>query len=60
MAGPLEYVRPVLFDEAVDQHHRLYVSTVLGRSPDDILKDRLGDQRGGSEWEPKKNLLEGD
>jgi hypothetical protein len=24
------------------------------------LKDRLGDQRGGSEWEPIKNLLEGD
>jgi hypothetical protein len=25
-----------------------------------LLKDRLGDQRGGSEWEPIKNLLEGD
>jgi hypothetical protein len=24
------------------------------------LKDRLGDQRGGSEWEPIKILLEGD
>jgi hypothetical protein len=24
------------------------------------MKDRLGDQRGGSEWEPIKNLLEGD
>jgi hypothetical protein len=24
------------------------------------LKDRLGDQRGGSEWEPIKVLLEGD
>jgi hypothetical protein len=25
-----------------------------------FLKDRLGDQRGGSEWEPIKILLEGD
>jgi hypothetical protein len=25
-----------------------------------LLKDRLGDQRGGSEWEPIKILLEGD
>jgi hypothetical protein len=25
-----------------------------------VLKDRYGDQRGGSEWEPTKNLLEGD
>jgi hypothetical protein len=24
------------------------------------LKDRIGDQRGGSEWEPIKILLEGD
>jgi hypothetical protein len=24
------------------------------------LKDRLGDQRGGSEWEPIRILLEGD
>jgi hypothetical protein len=24
------------------------------------VKDRLGDQRGGSEWEPIKILLEGD
>jgi hypothetical protein len=27
---------------------------------DHLLKDRLGDQRGGSEWEPIKILLEGD
>jgi hypothetical protein len=26
----------------------------------DLVKDRLGDQRGGSEWEPIKILLEGD
>jgi hypothetical protein len=26
----------------------------------EILKDRLGDQRGGSEWELIKILLEGD
>jgi hypothetical protein len=26
----------------------------------EALKDRLGDQRGGSEWEPIKILLEGD
>jgi hypothetical protein len=25
-----------------------------------FMKDRLGDQRGGSEWEPIKILLEGD
>jgi hypothetical protein len=25
-----------------------------------VLKDRLGDQRGGSEWESIKILLEGD
>jgi hypothetical protein len=25
-----------------------------------LVKDRLGDQRGGSEWEPIKILLEGD
>jgi hypothetical protein len=30
MAAPLEYVRPELFDEAVDRHHRSYVSAVLG------------------------------
>jgi hypothetical protein len=24
------------------------------------VKDRIGDQRGGSEWEPIKILLEGD
>jgi hypothetical protein len=36
MAGPLEYVRPGLFDEAVDRHHRSYVSAVLGLSPDNI------------------------
>jgi hypothetical protein len=27
---------------------------------DGPLKDRIGDQRGGSEWEPIKILLEGD
>jgi hypothetical protein len=27
---------------------------------DPFLKDRLGDQRGGSEWEPIKILLEED
>jgi hypothetical protein len=32
MVGLLEYVRPELFDEAVDRHHRSYVSAVLGRS----------------------------
>jgi hypothetical protein len=32
MAASLEYVRPELFDEAVDRHHRSYVSAVLGRS----------------------------
>jgi hypothetical protein len=36
MVGLLEYVRPELFDEAVDRHHRSYVSTVLGRSPGSI------------------------
>jgi hypothetical protein len=36
MAGPLEYVRSELFDEAVDRHHRSYVSAVLGRSPGSI------------------------
>jgi hypothetical protein len=30
MATPLGYVRPELFDEAVDPHHCLYVSAVLG------------------------------
>jgi hypothetical protein len=29
MAAPLEYVRPELFKEAVDRHHRSYVSAVL-------------------------------
>jgi hypothetical protein len=33
MTAPLEYVRPKLFDEAVDRHHHLYVSAVLGLSP---------------------------
>jgi hypothetical protein len=33
MTAPLEYVRPELFDEAVDRHHRLYVSAVLEQSP---------------------------
>jgi hypothetical protein len=31
MAAPLDYVRPELFDEVVDRHHRSYVSAVLGR-----------------------------
>jgi hypothetical protein len=31
MAAPLDYVRPELFDEAVDRHHRSYVLVVLGR-----------------------------
>jgi hypothetical protein len=30
MATSLEYVRPKLFDEAVDRHHRSHVSAVLG------------------------------
>jgi hypothetical protein len=30
MAAPLDYVRPELFDEEVDWHHRSYVSAVLG------------------------------
>jgi hypothetical protein len=30
MVAPLEYVRPELFDEAVDRHHRSYVLAVLG------------------------------
>jgi hypothetical protein len=33
----------------------LWYLTVCGN-----VKDRLGDQRGGSEWEPIKILLEGD
>jgi hypothetical protein len=36
MAALLEYVRSELFDKAVDRHHRLYVSTVLGRPLDTI------------------------
>jgi hypothetical protein len=32
MDAPLEYVRPELFDEALDRHHRSYVSTVFWRS----------------------------
>jgi hypothetical protein len=36
MVAPLLYARPELFDEAVDRHHRSYVSIVLGRSPDTI------------------------
>jgi hypothetical protein len=31
MAAPLDYVRPELLDEAVDRHHRSYVSAVLDR-----------------------------
>jgi hypothetical protein len=30
MAAPPEYVRPELLDEAVDPHHRSYVSAILG------------------------------
>jgi hypothetical protein len=30
MAAPLDYIRLELFDEAVDRHHRSYVSSVLG------------------------------
>jgi hypothetical protein len=36
MAAALEYVRLEVFDEAVDRHHRSYVSVVLGRSPSNI------------------------
>jgi hypothetical protein len=31
MAAPLDYVRPELFDEAVNRQNRSYVSVVLGR-----------------------------
>jgi hypothetical protein len=30
--APLDYIRPELFDEAVDRHHRSYVSAVLEHS----------------------------
>jgi hypothetical protein len=30
MASPLDYVRTELFCEALDRHHRSYVSAVLG------------------------------
>jgi hypothetical protein len=33
MVAPLDYVRPELFDEAVNRHHRSYVSVVLGGPP---------------------------
>jgi phage gp29-like protein len=33
---PLEYVRPELFEEAVDWHHRSYTSAVLGQTPGSI------------------------
>jgi hypothetical protein len=36
MVASLEYVRPELFDEVVDRHHRSYVSAVLGRMPGSI------------------------
>jgi hypothetical protein len=36
MAALLEYIRPELFDEAVDRYHRSYVSAVLGLSPGNI------------------------
>jgi hypothetical protein len=38
-----------------------WMTTRVGtRKPRRTMKDRLGDQRGGSEWEPIKILLEGD
>jgi hypothetical protein len=36
LTAPLEYVRPELFDEAVDRHHRSYLLAVLGCSPSNI------------------------
>jgi hypothetical protein len=36
MAALLEYVRPESSDEVADRHHHSYVSTVLGRSADNI------------------------
>jgi hypothetical protein len=33
MAAPLEYVRPELFDEAVDRHHHSYVTMATGTYP---------------------------
>jgi hypothetical protein len=36
MAAPLEHVRPELFDEAMDRHHRSYVLDVLGPFPGNI------------------------
>jgi hypothetical protein len=36
------------------------VFLIFGGPTVDMLKDRIGDQRGGSEWEPIKILLEGD
>jgi hypothetical protein len=36
MVAQLEYVRPELYDEAVDRHHRSYVLAVLGLSPRNI------------------------
>jgi hypothetical protein len=54
IAAPLEYVRPELFDEAVDRHHRSYVLAVL-RGPLGTIRCRTTrtlmpiDQR----WIPK-------
>jgi hypothetical protein len=48
------YVRQPLGFESVEFPHQVYK---LRKALYGLIKDRLGDQRGGSEWEPIKILL---
>jgi hypothetical protein len=49
-------VRVILKEDAQIPHD---VTMEVGMPPTMRLKDRLGNQRGGSEWEPIKILLKG-
>jgi hypothetical protein len=51
-----------MFDKGTTQlHGKGARAAMMAAAPaSDWLKDRLGDQRGGSEWEPIKILLKGD
>jgi hypothetical protein len=59
-----EIFQKLFGNDEVDLEHKPEVKRIMGIKPEAStytrLKDRKGDQRGGSEWEPIKILLEGD
>jgi hypothetical protein len=55
---PLDQVNTHFWSNLGQRHGQTPLKKLMSLNV--LLKDRLGDQRGGSEWEPIKILLEGD